>query len=109
MIKTNHSYKKVTLNNLGVPISWVGQSLRGISQEGPTELARLMEFQIWHPSADLWLCGRRARKRDSGLCPPFCLGVSCLPALAFMPTFQFLPACHQCLTSYYIGAGAQRE
>ena len=27
----------------------------------------------------------RAQKRDNGLCPPFCLGESCLPALALMP------------------------
>ena len=34
--------------SLGGPISWVGQSLLGISKVGQTALAKLMESHIWH-------------------------------------------------------------
>ena len=71
-----------------------GTESQAICRVGQTVLARLMESQIWHQSARsvaLWLCGRRAQKRDNGLCPPFCLGESCLTALALMPDTSVPP------------------
>ena len=38
-----------------------------------------------------WPCGRRAQKKNSGFCLPFCLGESCPPALAFMPETSVPP------------------
>ena len=32
----------------------------------------------------LWLFSERVQKRDNGLCLPFCVGESCLPALALL-------------------------
>ena len=62
-----------------------GMESQGISRAGQTVLTRLMESQIWHPPASSVTLWERAQKRDSGLCPPFCLVESCLPALALMP------------------------
>ena len=39
----------------------------------------------------LWLCWERVQKRDNGLCPPFCLGESCLPALTLMQATSVFP------------------
>ena len=40
----------------------------------------------------LWLCEGRVQKRSNGLCPLFCLGESCSPALVLMPDTSF-PSC----------------
>ena len=75
---------------------------QGISRAAQTTLVRLMESQIWPlPAVSV------AQKRNNGLCPPFCLGEICPPALALMPDtslpphmplvpFKLLP---QCLSS----------
>ena len=69
--------------------AWVGHKLggtvpQGISRMGQIVLARLMEPQIrLLPAISVALCGR-AQKRNNGLCPPFCPGESCLPALTLI-------------------------
>ena len=79
-----------------------GIESQGISSAGQTVLAKLMESKIWHLSASsmaLWV-----QKRGNGLCPPFCLGESCPPALTLTPDtsvpppmslvpFKLLPQC----------------
>ena len=44
------------------------------------------------------LCGWRVQKRDSGLCPPFCLGESCPPALTSIPDTS-VPPCRPLVPS----------
>ena len=92
------------------PSSWLHPASSGDLQGRTTVLARLMECQIWHPPAGSVALRVRVQKRDNGLCPPFCLGESCPPALALMPdtSIQYLPLCHCCISSRYLGAGAQK-
>ena len=53
---------------------------------GQTVLVRLIESQIWHlPASSVALLWEKVQKRVNGLCPPFCVGESCPPALALMP------------------------
>ena len=89
----------VTVNSLGGTesqgISRVGEN--SVSQvDGVSDMARCL--------LALWLCGGRAQKRDSGLCPLFCVGGSCPPAPTLMPDtsvplctplvpFKLLPQC----------------
>ena len=86
---------------MGLPV--VGRSLR-IFWAGRTVLARVSDLYPPAGSVALWLCGGRAQKSDSGLCPPFCLGGSCPPAPTLMPDtsvppcmllvpFKLLPRC----------------
>ena len=75
---------------------------QGFPRVEQTMRARLMDSQIWPlPAVSV------AQKRNNGLCPPFCLGEICPPALALMPDtslpphmplvpFKLLP---QCLSS----------
>ena len=72
-------------SSFGGAINWVGVESLGISKVVQTVLALLMESQIWHlPVGSVVLCGEGLEK-DNGLCLPFCLGESYLPAPALMP------------------------
>ena len=42
----------------------------GVCKAGQTVLARLMESQICTSLLALWFFGRKAQKRDNGLCSP---------------------------------------
>ena len=44
-----------------------------------------------------WFCWEWAKKKKNGLCQHFCLGESCLPALALMPDTLVSPCMPRCL------------
>ena len=74
-------------SSLGVPVSWVGQS--GDPQGRSNSISQVdgsLRYGTSLPA--LW---RKVRKRDNGLCLPFCLGESCPPALVLMPNTSVPP------------------
>ena len=73
-----------------------GEESPGISKEGQTLLARLMESQIWHQLAGS--VGEGFRK-----------GTVVFAHLDARHFSFSLYACHWCLSSCYPSAGAQRE
>ena len=93
------------VNSLGGPICCVGQSLRDL--QGGELFSCVDRVSDMAPAClPVALLGE-AQKRDNGFCLYVCLGESWPPAPAL--TLQFLPVCHWCLSSYYPGAGVQRE
>ena len=78
-------------NSFGGPVSWVGQSLRGSPGWGKQCYPDWWSLRYSIYPLALWLCVGRAQKRDSSLCPPFCLGKSCPSTLALMPDTSFSP------------------
>ena len=95
-------------------LGWVhklgGVESHCISRVGQIVLNRLMESQIWHlPAGSITLLGGTVQKRVNGLCLPYCMGVSCPPALALMSNTLFPPHMPLVLFNDYSGAGAQRE